>query len=224
MKFYKVPKLGAYMAVPLVYNSCELEGALDAAVADYQECEELKEKQTKEKEEYEEEKLREQEEKEKEGVPYEPEEKEWDKIEEKEFECVEESFVVCLDTMGQDSGIDDEQKRFVLSTVRRFKELWEETERTNLTQDREKRLKTMVDDKDFAENETGKLQDEEDKNVEEVLNAREGDDFVDEEAKELEMKKIKLKYQGLILGENELVKKNLLSLADYKVLKMTRTI
>jgi hypothetical protein len=35
MHFYKVPKLGAFMAVPLVYNSCLFEDALDNAVQDY---------------------------------------------------------------------------------------------------------------------------------------------------------------------------------------------
>lgn len=35
MHFYKVPRLGAFMAVPLVYNSCLFEEALDNAVQDY---------------------------------------------------------------------------------------------------------------------------------------------------------------------------------------------
>lgn len=35
MHYYKVPRLGAFMAVPLVYNSCLFEDALDNAVADY---------------------------------------------------------------------------------------------------------------------------------------------------------------------------------------------
>ena len=32
MHFYRVPRLGAFMAVPLVYNSCLSESALDNAV------------------------------------------------------------------------------------------------------------------------------------------------------------------------------------------------
>jgi hypothetical protein len=38
MHFYKVPRLGSFMAVPLVYNSCLFEDALDEAVNDYMEC------------------------------------------------------------------------------------------------------------------------------------------------------------------------------------------
>ena len=32
MHFYKVPRLGSFMAVPLIYKSCLLEGSLDTAV------------------------------------------------------------------------------------------------------------------------------------------------------------------------------------------------
>ena len=35
MYFFKVPKLGSYMAIRLEYDSCLFEGALDQAVADY---------------------------------------------------------------------------------------------------------------------------------------------------------------------------------------------
>ena len=35
MHFFKVPKLGSYMAIRLEYDSCLFEGALDTAVADY---------------------------------------------------------------------------------------------------------------------------------------------------------------------------------------------
>jgi len=35
MHFYLVPKLGSFMAVPLIYNSCLFEDALENAVNDY---------------------------------------------------------------------------------------------------------------------------------------------------------------------------------------------
>lgn len=34
MTFQKVPRLGAYMAVPLIYQSCLFDEALDLAVVD----------------------------------------------------------------------------------------------------------------------------------------------------------------------------------------------
>ena len=36
MHFYKVPRLGAFMAVPLIYNSCLYDDSLTEAVANYQ--------------------------------------------------------------------------------------------------------------------------------------------------------------------------------------------
>ena len=35
MHFYKVPRLGAYMAVPIEYDSCLTVAALDEAVTDF---------------------------------------------------------------------------------------------------------------------------------------------------------------------------------------------
>jgi len=35
MHFYKVPRLGAYMAVPIEYESCLTVAALDEAVTDF---------------------------------------------------------------------------------------------------------------------------------------------------------------------------------------------
>lgn len=36
MHFYRVPRLGSFMAVPLEYKSCLFQKALDVAVSDYQ--------------------------------------------------------------------------------------------------------------------------------------------------------------------------------------------
>lgn len=45
--YYKVPRLGAFMAVPLVYNSCLFEDALDNAVADFIDVQKRREEQEK---------------------------------------------------------------------------------------------------------------------------------------------------------------------------------
>jgi len=100
MHFYLVPRLGCYMAVPLAYDSCLTEEALDAAVADYFEVQKAQAEQQKQKAEWEEEQERVREDKEKAGEVYEPEPKEWEEIAYKPFEAVKESFVVCLDTLG----------------------------------------------------------------------------------------------------------------------------
>lgn len=55
MHFYRVPRLGAYLAIKLEYDSCLFEGALDAAVNDYFDVQKRKEEQDKAMKEYEEE-------------------------------------------------------------------------------------------------------------------------------------------------------------------------
>lgn len=58
MHFYRVPKLGSYMAIPLVYNSCLFEDALDNAVQDYLDVRKALDEQNKAKAEWEEEQAR----------------------------------------------------------------------------------------------------------------------------------------------------------------------
>lgn len=53
--FYRVPRLGSFMAVPLEYESCLSAKALEAAVADFQGIAKAKEEQVKLKNEWEEE-------------------------------------------------------------------------------------------------------------------------------------------------------------------------
>ena len=43
-----------------------------------------------------------------------PEEKEWEEIDSKPFDTVEEQYVVCFDTMGQDREFTIVEKKFAL--------------------------------------------------------------------------------------------------------------
>lgn len=52
MHFQKVPRLGSYMAVPLIYHNCLSDTALDKAVEDHQEIALKLEEQKKEKDAY----------------------------------------------------------------------------------------------------------------------------------------------------------------------------
>ena len=52
MHFYKVPRLGSFLAIPVVYNSCLTPDALENAIADYYEVQVRKEELDKEKAEY----------------------------------------------------------------------------------------------------------------------------------------------------------------------------
>ena len=54
MHFQRVPRLGCFMAVPLVYNSCLTNEALEEAIEDYQVISKELEEQAKQKAEWEE--------------------------------------------------------------------------------------------------------------------------------------------------------------------------
>ena len=67
MHFYRVPRLGSYMAVPLEYESCLTAAALDAAVADSTQLKKAREEQEKLRMEWEEDQEKIREEKERAG-------------------------------------------------------------------------------------------------------------------------------------------------------------
>lgn len=102
MKFFKVPRLGAYLAFKLDYQSCLFEEALDEAIKDKHEVRQRKKQQKVEIGEWLEEQNKIKEEKEKAEEEFVPEEKEWEKIKTKEFLSIPKFFSVSLDTLGQD--------------------------------------------------------------------------------------------------------------------------
>ena len=100
MHFYRVPRLGAFMAVPLDYSSCLFEKSLDQAISDHQSYLKQIEELEKAKKEWDEEQEKKKEEKEKNGEFFAPEERLWPEIEVKPFNTKHRKYVVCLDTLG----------------------------------------------------------------------------------------------------------------------------
>jgi hypothetical protein len=100
MWFKRVPRLGSYMAVPLIYQSCLSDEALEAAVADYQDVTARKAELQKEVDQHEEEQAARKDAAEQSGEQFEAEERDCPVIEFADFICQEQKFVVCLDTMG----------------------------------------------------------------------------------------------------------------------------
>lgn len=84
MWYRRVPRLGSYMAVPLVYLSCLSDEALEAAVADYQDVLARKAELQKEIDAFEEEQNARKEAATAEE-PFEPEVREWPTIEQADF-------------------------------------------------------------------------------------------------------------------------------------------
>lgn len=52
MHFYRVPKLGSYLAIKMEYDSCLYEEAYDSAVSDYMEVRNKRKEQEDEKRQY----------------------------------------------------------------------------------------------------------------------------------------------------------------------------
>jgi hypothetical protein len=120
MHFYRVPRLGSFLAIPLEYNSCQTEKALDQALVDYNAYMKAVQEQDRAKKEWDEETERIKEEKERAGESFIQDERVWPEIEEKPFLTKLKRFVVGLDTMGQDREFTKEQRRFALETVKNF--------------------------------------------------------------------------------------------------------
>lgn len=225
MHFYRVPRLGSFMAVPLEFESCLTGAALDAAVADSLQLRKARDEQDKLKAEWEDEQEKLKDEKERAGEPFIPEAKEWEKLEEKQFITKKKSYVVCLDTLGQDREFTDEERRFVLTTIKHFRGVWEERERENLTFDRDHRLKELDFEKEWIDQtENVILIEEEDKYAEEGVIAKdnEGNGFQDEESKELYSRLMRITFTAKMFAERNEWRNGLLSLAHTTVLKSPR--
>ena len=102
MHFWNVPRLGSFMAVPLVYKSCLSVESFQKAYDDLVQYNEAVTKQDEEKAEFEATQAALKADAEAAGTEYVPETKEWDPIAFPEIKTEDRKYVVCLDTMGQD--------------------------------------------------------------------------------------------------------------------------
>lgn len=218
LHFWKVPRLGCFMAVPLVYNSCLSENALDTAIANWAEVSKEIEQQEKDKAEYDEQMAQEKEEKIRAGEAWNPEEKVWPELKAAPFITQELKFAVCIDTLGQDRDLTDDQRRFILETTQKFYQTWDKFESEKLLIDRDNRMKFNVDDKEWLSENFDKLKDEEDKFVDDKIAAVE-EEFVDDDHKSLVSNKFRLEFQALIFKEREEFSTRLIDLKKFKVIK-----
>lgn len=193
MHFFKVPKLGSYMAIRLEYESCLFEDSLAAAVQDYIEVKHKQKEQDEEKRLYYEKLEEERLEAENEGVEFKHEEKQWEDIKPQPFLTRKIQFVVCLNTMGQDREFTETEKKMALRTVRDYRDRWEEVERENLQSDIVRRVKRIQFDKDYREHYEQADAHALEKRVEEKLIPKEGEEALDDDAKALLAKKHRFK-------------------------------
>lgn len=108
MWFKRVPRLGSFMAVPLCYQSCLSDEALESATADFQDVTARKAELQKEVDQFEDEQAAKKDAAESAGEPFELETRDWPEIDFAPFISAEQKFVVCLDSMGQDRQFSDD--------------------------------------------------------------------------------------------------------------------
>lgn len=133
MHFFDVPKLGAFLALPLVYKSCLNEAAFDAAVEDA-----LKIKRIKAERELERQQKAENIGSVHSGVGHEEEEGDSAPVEEMQpeaFKSVDVKLVVCVDSLGQDRPFSEDQRDYCEWWVRTFQANWERAEAESLRRD-----------------------------------------------------------------------------------------
>ena len=124
IKFFDVPKLGAYFAIPLTYKSCLSESSFDAGVEDNLECRRLKAQQEEEKQKSEHQSNKEEE-----------EEKVYEEIVESPYKVFDVKLVIAADTLGQDRVFTESEKQFIIEWANFIKLEWERAEIKSLKHD-----------------------------------------------------------------------------------------
>jgi len=134
------------MSVPIIYESCLSDEALDSAITDYLKITAENERLEKELEIHEAEQQQKADTAAANGETYEKEVREIEKMDLQPFNCIQKKFLICIDTMGQDCEISEDKRRAVLETINIFRAQWERSEVMCLTHDRDRRIELMSRD------------------------------------------------------------------------------
>lgn len=188
MKFFRVPRLGSYLSVRLSYQSCFSEKAIEIAIADKLEYDKRKEEQEAER------KAREEEGDAGHRSDDEEDAKKFEEIKEKDFLYSEMKYAVCIDTMGQDRSLSQEQINFAISIVKDYANTWQSTEKNELKKDIQLRIEASKKDREHLELEAQNTQMDEERYIEEMLHMR--DDVETDEQREREAKVHKLEFSS----------------------------
>ncbi len=122
--FFKVPRLGSYLAIRLEYDSCLFVDAYNDGIRDALSCKERIKEQEEQKKEHEEKEKDRKEECEANDQEYTRDEGNWPEIKPKPFTTQKVQYVVCLNTMGQDREFSEEQIKYALDTAKLYRDEW----------------------------------------------------------------------------------------------------
>eukprot|EP00825_Cyclidium_porcatum_P010125 TRINITY_DN1518_c0_g4_i2.p1 TRINITY_DN1518_c0_g4~~TRINITY_DN1518_c0_g4_i2.p1 ORF type:complete len:668 (-),score=196.14 TRINITY_DN1518_c0_g4_i2:102-2105(-) len=225
MTFFRIPKLGAYIAIPLIYKSCLQEHSFQTALEERQKFIKAKEDQdllrAQKQQEYDD-KLKEMEEAGEDTTEFTKNFKaEMDAMEViKESDIINDKkeYVVCADTMGQDCEITEDNRKFLEDYVKLFAQSWEQKEVELLKKDIDKQITYLhslpANYKDLVDN----YNDQEEKSAEEK--APQFEEFKEKNEKEytFELDCAKLDKLKELL-EDKVVQEYFLGMKEFRVLR-----
>ena len=191
MHFFKVPRLGSYMAIRLEYDSCLFVEAYNAAIADAMSMKERKKDQEEMRREHEDKEKDRKEECEANDTEYVRDEGNWPDVKPKPFQTHKVQYVLCLNTLGQDREFTPEEIRFALECAKNYRDEWQRIEKDNLTRDIDRKMDNMDASKQYREvNEAIDIAESE-KRAEEATMMQDGNEPMDEFQKGQAVKKAK---------------------------------
>jgi hypothetical protein len=136
------------------------------------------------------------------------------------FDVKEEKWVVALDTMGQDREFEASEVDFAVQCILRFKDIWERLETEALIRDRDKKLRLIEVEKDFMDNDAGKLYEEEEKWLEDIM-TKSG---FEEDEKEIQLKFHRVSFITRLFSMKEDWNQRLFELKEFKILKYPKVL
>ena len=149
--FFKVPRLGSYMAIRLEYDSCLFVEAYNDGIRDALSCKDRLKEQEEHKKEHEEKEKDRKEECEANDQVYERDEGTWPDVKPKAFTTQKVQYVVCLNTLGQDREFSADEIKYALDTAKLYRNEWERIEMDNLRKDIELKLSNMEAERVYKE-------------------------------------------------------------------------
>eukprot|EP00742_Colponemidia_sp_Colp-10_P004074 GILJ01004347.1.p1 GENE.GILJ01004347.1~~GILJ01004347.1.p1 ORF type:complete len:572 (-),score=147.36 GILJ01004347.1:176-1870(-) len=217
MHFHNIPLLGAYVAVPLTYNSCLFEEAFDAGVTDTIHYGEELAQYEADRKEKEASKAAAAASEEAGGEDEEEEEEEPLTVSPPVYQTRTRRLVLCLDTLGQNRDFSSENIEYIQQWVDKMVARYEAAERESLAKSIEEYIKSQQANKGLAEKHTAEAEAEEEKISAEVAAALPED--ASEEVKKFTEDKLRFDRAKMEVLK---FKTQILELRTYKVIKHPR--
>lgn len=104
----------------------------------------------------------------------------------------EQKYVVCLDTMGQDRALTEDQVGFSIQIVKEYAHNWHDSEVAFLQKDIVEKVEGLKKDRDYMENEGPNIAGDEEKFIDDMLAMRE--DLETDEQRDKETKFYKFRF------------------------------